>query len=123
MKNAPAAQSNESARDKRKFYTNNPRVFRALALLLQRPITREELDARAGCSNGPALVAELRRCGLELPCKRVKGIDRDGRICCYGVYCLTKSDRYKVMEWMKGRQQVGYVQRAAFAQELPGISA
>ncbi len=34
MKNAPAARSNESALEQRRFYTDNPRHCRALDLLL-----------------------------------------------------------------------------------------
>lgn len=80
--------------------TDNPRHLRALALLLQRPAKREELDARAGCSNSPELVAELRRRGLDVPCERVSALDRDGRPCRPGVYHLTGADRRKVSRWM-----------------------
>ena len=89
MKNAPAARSNESALEQRRFYTDNPRHCRALALLLQRPAKREEIDTAAGCSNAPDLMAELRRRGLELPCERVPALDRDGRPCRPGVYSAT----------------------------------
>ncbi len=80
--------------------TENPRHLRALALLLQRPAKREELDRAAGCSNGPELVAELRRRGLDAPCERVPALDRDGRPCRPGVYSLTASDRRKVSRWL-----------------------
>lgn len=48
--------------------TTNKRHLRVLAVLLVRRLFREELDKIAGCSNGPELVAELRRRGLEIPC-------------------------------------------------------
>lgn len=48
--------------------THNKRHLRVLAVLLVRRLFREELDKIAGCSNGPELVAELRRRGLEIPC-------------------------------------------------------
>ena len=68
----------ESAVHKRKFTgTDNPRHLRAIDALMTRPTPREQLDKTAGCSNGPELVAELRRRGLSLPCKRIKFIDRD----------------------------------------------
>ena len=76
MKNAPDRKAAESADDKRQFSTDNPRHCRALALLLQRPAKREEIDSRAGCSNAPELIAELRRRGLEVPCERVPALDR-----------------------------------------------
>ncbi len=109
MKNAPAARSNESALEQRRFYTDNPRHCRALALLLQRPAKREEIDSRAGCSNAPELVAELRRRGLDVP-----ALDRDGRACRPGVYHLTEADRRKVARWMYSRS-AGFI-----APELAG---
>ncbi|TVT58378.1 MAG: hypothetical protein FHK80_07240 [Azoarcus sp. PHD] len=101
----PAPQTAEtSALEQRQFYTDNPRHCRALALLLQRPAKREELDARAGCSNAPELVAELRRRGLEVPCERIEALDRDGSPCRPGVYHLTPADRAKLNRWLAQRE-------------------
>ncbi|ENO87932.1 hypothetical protein [Thauera aminoaromatica] len=86
-----------------RFDTDNPRHQRVLALLLQRPAKREEVDRAAGASNGPELVAELRRRGLELPCERVEAIDRDGRPCRPGVYHATPADRRKIAAWLRSR--------------------
>ena len=85
--------------------TDNPRHLRAIAALLRRPMPRESLDKEAGCSNGPELVAELRRRGLEVPCKRIKFIDRDGHPCRPGVYHVTESDRRKLNRWLASSQQ------------------
>ena len=115
MKNAPDRKAIESALDPRRFYTDNPRHFRALALLLQRPAKREEIDSRAGCNNSPELVAELRRRGLDVPCERVPALDRDGRPCRPGVYRLTEADRRKVTRWMYSRRAAGFI-----APELAG---
>jgi hypothetical protein len=79
--------------------TQNPRFLRALRALREGEKRREQLDVIAGCSNGPQLVAELRRLGLEVPCKFVDGIDRDGRPIKRGVYWLTEEDRKKLDEW------------------------
>lgn len=76
--------------------TDNPRHLRALHVLMIRPLLREELDRAAGCSNGPDIVCELRRRGLEIPCQRIAVLDRDGEVCRPGVYRLTASDRRKV---------------------------
>ncbi len=103
MKNAPDRKAAESAKEQCEFYTDNPRHQRVLALLLQRPARREEIDRAAGCSNGPELIAELRRRGLQLPCERVKAIDRDGRPCNPGVYHATAKDRRKVFAWLRRR--------------------
>lgn len=103
MKNAPDRKAAESALEQRRFYTDNPRHQRALALLLQRPAKREEVDRAAGCSNGPELIAELRRRGLDVPCKRVEALDRDGKPCRPGVYSLTAADRRKVHRWLTRR--------------------
>lgn len=100
----PAPQTAEtSALEQRQFYTDNPRHCRALALLLQRPAKREELDARAGCSNFPDLVAELRRRGLNIPCQRIEALDRDGNPCRPGIYHLTSADRAKLNRWLAQR--------------------
>jgi hypothetical protein len=84
--------------------TDNPRHLRAIHALLTRPMPREHLDRAAGCSNGPELVAELRRRGLELPCERVPDTDRDGRPIKRGVYHFIQSDRNKIIRWMASRQ-------------------
>ena len=115
MKNARPTEVKASALEQRQFYTDNPRHQRVLALLLQRPARREEIDRAAGCSNGPELIAELRRRGLDAPCERVPALDRDGRACRPGVYHLTEADRRKVARWMYSRPAAGFI-----APELAG---
>jgi len=90
--------------------TDNPRYLRALAALLRRPMPRESIDREAGCSNGPALISELRDLGLtaeNLPCERIKFIDRDGKVCRPGVYSLTAKGRQMIYAWMAKRKQGG----------------
>lgn len=106
MKTPEPPKENPSAPNSVKFTgTDNPRHLRAIAALMLRPLPRENLDTVAGCSNGPELVAELRRRGLELPCKRINFIDRDGHICRPGVYFLTIADRRKLHQWQARRNQ------------------
>lgn len=106
MKTPHPAKAEQSAPSKRKFTgTDNPRQLRALAVLLRRPVSREQLDHIAGCSNGPELVAELRRRGLDVPCERIRFIDRDGYTCRPGVYSLTIADRRMIYAWMSKRQK------------------
>lgn len=93
--------------------TSNLRHLRAIAALMRRPMPRESLDKEAGCSNGPELVAELRRRGLETPCERIKFINRDGHLCHPGVYHFTETDRRKVKRWMATRQSGGVDLRLA----------
>jgi len=80
--------------------TNNPRQLRIIPALMARPRRREDVDSIAGCSNGPELIAELRRRGLDIPCKRITFIDRDGYPCRPGIYSLTASDRRKIYTWL-----------------------
>jgi hypothetical protein len=82
--------------------------MRVIQAVTVRPIPREELDRVAGCSNGPELVAELRRRGLEMPCTRTRKLDRDMFDCWPGVYHLTQADRRKLAAW-KGRRAAGRV--------------
>ena len=87
--------------------TDNPRYLRAIQALITRPVPREELDRVAGCSNGPALIAELRALGLPapecLPCHRVPCFDRDGEEVRRGVYSLTPLGRRRITEWKRKR--------------------
>ena len=98
-----------SATSKRQFAgTDNPRDLRILNVLLHRPVSREELDYIAGCTNGPDLVAGLRSHGLgkeHLPCKRINFVDRDGYTCRPGVYSLTEKGRRMVYAWMDRRKK------------------
>ena len=83
--------------------TDNPRHLRVIQALWVRPMPREQLDAVAGCSNGPDLVADLRRRGLQMPCTRTKKLDRDLFDCWPGVYHLTQRDRRKLADWKRKR--------------------
>lgn len=113
MKNAPIQTANEGAGDTANFTTgkfagtDNPRHLRAIPALLTRSQRREHLDAVAGCSNSPELVAELRRRGLDIPCDRVPDFDRDGKPIRRGVYHLTTSDRRKIHAWLRQRDAKG----------------
>jgi hypothetical protein len=70
----------------------NNRQLRAIAALLVSPQPREAIDSRAGCSNGPDLIATLRRRGLRIPCEKTPCIDRDGFEVKRGIYYLTPQD-------------------------------
>lgn len=87
--------------------TDNPRHLRVIQALMTRPLPREQLDSVGGCSNGPDLVAELRRRGLKAPCTRTKKKDRDLFDCWPGVYHFTQGDRRKVNAWKRERTSKG----------------
>ncbi|WP_080681335.1 MULTISPECIES: hypothetical protein [Burkholderia] len=109
MKNAQPTKSQLSAKEQCDFTgTRSPRHLRALRALLASPagLAREELDRVAGCSNGPALVADLRAKGLEAPCFMRTVHDRDGKEVEAGVYVLTERDRNKVGRWLAAHDQV-----------------
>ena len=89
--------------------TDNLRHLRVIDGLMRRPMPRESLDKEAGCSNGPELVAELRRRGLEVPCTRTKKVDRDLFDCWPGVYSFTLADRRKIYAWLAKRKTGGAV--------------
>ncbi len=107
MKKRPTSKNEAERPDSAKFSTDNPRHLRVLAAALRRSLPREQVDREAGCSNGPELVAELRRRGLEFPCIRIEAIDRDGKPCKPGVYNLTSKDRSKINRWLASRQKGG----------------
>ncbi len=82
--------------------TTSPRHVRVLrALMAVHKLAREDLDRVAGASNGPDIVAALRRKGLDIPCVLREGIDRDGRPCKTGEYSLTESDRAALAVWRR----------------------
>lgn len=105
----PTGKPKPSSANSAEFFgTDNPRHLRALAVMLRRPISRQELDSVAGCANGPALVSDLRDRGLTIDCDRIHFIDRDGKDCRPGVYHLSEGDRRKIHQWQaKGRQRGG----------------
>ena len=93
-----------TAQAARKFTgTDNPRHLRVIHAGMIRPRKREEIDRIAGASNGPELIAELRRRGLRIPCQRVPGIDRDGYAIKFGVYEFDDDDRRAVNVWLRKR--------------------
>lgn len=101
-KNARPSKAESSAQTCAKFTgTDNPRELRALEVLMRGPVSREDLDKRAGCTNSPELIRRLRARGLDLPCERIDFTDRDGKPCHPGVYRLTESDRLKVRRWQE----------------------
>lgn len=105
VKRPTPQKAESSALDTRKFTgTDNPRHLRAIAVLMRRPMPRESLDDAVGASNSPELVAELRRRGLDVPCKRIRFLDRDGKPCHPGIYSFTVKDRRLIWAWIrKGR--------------------
>ncbi|NYT61451.1 hypothetical protein H0A66_03815 [Alcaligenaceae bacterium] len=81
--------------------TRNSRELRALSVLIDRPVMREELDRITGTSNAPDLVFGLRFKGLDIPCERLKAVDRDGKTCRPGRYSLSPADRRAVLDWAR----------------------
>ena len=105
MKNARPQTTEASALEPRHFTTDNPRHLRVIHAALRRSLPREQVDREAGCSNGPELIAELRRRGLEFPCVRIEAFDCDGKPCRPGVYNLTAKDKRIIYRWMASRQK------------------
>jgi hypothetical protein len=87
--------------------TDNLRHLRVIRALEVSPQPRETIDNRAGCSNAPELIAELRRRGLDIPCKRTPCIDRDGLEVKRGIYYLSARDKSQLNAWKKRRPQGG----------------
>ena len=112
MKNARPAETEASALEPRsnstKFEgTDNPRWLRVVWALLTRSRTRQDIDEIAGAANGPQIIADLRKLGLDAPCQRIDAIDRDGQPCRPGVYYFTDKDATKIRYWLNHRQS-GY---------------
>ena len=82
---------------------HSPREFRFLQTVLHRHMTREELDAVSGASNGPEIINQLRSRGLELPCFKLGTMDRDGAWVYRGLYALSHKDRGQVARALHGK--------------------
>lgn len=87
--------------------TGSKRQERALHALSLQHRTREGIDRITGASNGPDVVAKLRKRGLDIPCRMTPGIDRDGKAVTFGVYYLTTSDRRKLAAWKRAGARKG----------------
>jgi hypothetical protein len=99
-----ADTKDSTASTARKFTgTDNPRHLRVIQSAMIRSRKREEIDSIAGASNGPELIAELRRRGLRFRCQRTPGIDRDGYPIKFGIYELDEDDRRAVNVWLRKR--------------------
>lgn len=107
MKKRQPLNQKDQRPEQANFSTDNPRHLRVIHAALRRSLPREQVDREAGCSNGPELIAELRRRGLKFPCVKIDAIDRDGRPCKPGVYNLTDKDRRIIYRWMASRQKGG----------------
>ena len=83
--------------------TTNKRHLRVVVALVHRIRSREEIDRIAGASNGPEVIAELRRRGLDIPCARVSCCDRDGEEVKRGIYSLTSDDLARIRAWRRRR--------------------
>ena len=92
------------------FGTDNPRHLRVLKALAKfKEVSRTSVDEIAGASNGPELIAEIRRRGLgdeHLICRRKEGIDRDGRPVKPGYYSLSYEGKRVVGTWLFKNGQV-----------------
>lgn len=79
------------------------RMIRLVHALLRGPVTREDADRIAGCSNSPDLIADIRRLGLghiHLVCTLFTVIDRDGKVSRPGRYSLTPEGHAMLTEWL-----------------------
>lgn len=105
MDKKKARQQKPTSANKQRHFSlpNNLRYLRVIHALMVRPRPREAIDNIAGCSNGPALIAELRRIGLEIPCTRIPDFDRDGLPVQCGVYSLSDADRCNIARWLRKR--------------------
>ena len=80
-------------------------ALRVLNKLLQGPLTREQVDAISGWSNGPELIRLLKNRGLVVECDRIPVTNKDGHQTRRGLYYLTAAGRVQVRRWLFERAQ------------------
>lgn len=102
MKTPAATEITTSAPIKRDYSKKlTDRQQRTLeALLRQDEIWREDIDRIAGASNGPMVIQQLRRMGLDIACRLVTCTDRDGNPCRPGKYRLESMSRQRAMDFL-----------------------
>ncbi|WP_273430111.1 hypothetical protein [Chitinibacter tainanensis] len=65
-------------------------------------ISREAFDCAVGCSNGPDLMANLRKkCGIVWLCRRIPVIDRHDEVCQAGFYAISPASYRAIRAWLK----------------------
>lgn len=88
--------------------TDTPRFLRAIHALLAGPLPREQFECIEGCSNGPAVVSELRDLGLGkdgLLCTKVPDRDCDGFAIHSDVYYLSDAGCRAINTWLRLRDK------------------
>lgn len=80
-------------------------ALRVLSALLRGALTREQVDAISGWSNGPELMRSLKNRGLVVECDRIPVTSKDGRQTMRGLYYLTEAGRVQVRRWLFERAQ------------------
>jgi hypothetical protein len=99
MKTPDTNESVPSAPNKRNFKLSHRQSRVCQVLATGRKLWREEVDRIAGASNGPELMRQLRRKGLEWQCDRIKKTDRDGNKCKPGLYSIVGSGWETLQVW------------------------
>lgn len=69
------------------------RQYRAVTMLMEAPRTPLEIERKAGCRNGPELIASLKRRRLQICSVPFTVADRDGIACETCRYVLTEGSR------------------------------
>ncbi|MBC7435072.1 MAG: hypothetical protein H7332_03265 [Bdellovibrionales bacterium] len=69
------------------------------AFMRMKPIWREQVDQISGASNGPEIMSQLKRKGLQWTCAKQRKIDRDGNPCEPGLYTVTPEGIATLRRW------------------------
>ncbi|QKI89219.1 helix-turn-helix domain-containing protein [Thiomicrorhabdus xiamenensis] len=72
--------------------------YRFFKVLVQRPVTRQELDEIAGVANSPDIVLKLRKAGWVIDTGRMSSIDQDGSNSNAGYYTLAGHQKECALE-------------------------
>ena len=99
MKKATRPEEQSSPRKANTITTRpvlSPREARLLSALLRSHdgLSREDCDRLTPCSNSPHYIQQVRqKLRLQIPCRRVEFVTKDGEQSWYGHYYLTGTDR------------------------------
>jgi hypothetical protein len=105
--NTPNQNNEAPDNTKSKYRKLSTRQARTMAALVASTgwISREQIDRIAGASNGPQIIMELRRkvTGHDgLDTTRMDAVDRDGKPCKPGYYCINAIGRERVAQLFGG---------------------
>lgn len=96
-------QPRNSQQNSKKPLTGKQRRASRALLDIRRGVPREDVDRIARASNGPGVIFQLRRRGIEIETELRAFVTSDGDPSRYGIYHLQEQSRQELEELLRGQ--------------------